>query len=93
MDRLATRIYCKVAAFEREHALGHEKKERRSFGWFVQTKETSGAKRYAYYIVTCMSHPFFDGRHIELLLCTTLYREIYIFFMMRHVQARCKMKK
>lgn len=27
MDRLATRIYCGVAAFEREHALGCEKKE------------------------------------------------------------------
>jgi len=27
MDRLATRIYCGVAAFEREHALNCEKKE------------------------------------------------------------------
>jgi len=27
MDRLATRIYCGVAAFEREHALNYEKKK------------------------------------------------------------------
>lgn len=93
MDRLATRIYCKVAAFEREHALGHEKKERRSSSWFVQTKETSDAKRYACYVVVCTSHSFFDGRHIELFLCTTLYREIYIFFFRRPTHRRCQMKE
>lgn len=77
MDRLATRIYCKVAVFEREHALGHEKKERRSSSWFVQTKEMSDAKRY---MLAISQHVYrIHTSMIDILSCSFVWPYIERF--------------
>lgn len=75
MDRLATRIYCGVAAFEREHALGCEEKECGiPVGLYKQRKRRAQSDMLATSHIRRVSS---DGRHIELLLCTGfVYREI-----------------
>lgn len=72
MDRLAARIYCGVAAFEREHAHGHEKKEDYATGFRLVCTNKGSVARKAICLVRRMHVASFDGRHIELLLCTAL---------------------
>lgn len=62
---LVTRIYCGVAAFEREHALGCKKKK---CEMPVGTNKGNAERDMLAVLHTCTAS--FDGRHIELLLCT-----------------------
>jgi len=73
MDRPATRIYCGVAAFEREHALGHGKRKSPGVpGVLDKQRERWPYKAIRLTVLIARTRrASFDARHIELLHCAS----------------------